>query len=148
MPLIIPYVADKRNHNKIDFIRIKILCEGGRKLWDEELNRDDIAEILTDSGLNGVVFRGEVGAGATTTARLFYKVQDNSNIEEYLDLPDDSDDLCWRTYYLALRKSSEDTSQKYYFYLPCPDNEKLGEVFINDLFKYILKVEFNIDIGT
>jgi hypothetical protein len=142
--MIIPYSAKKRFHTEQDeclFIQLKILCEGGKIFWNEDIDRPTVEEILVESEFQNIVYRG---ADAFQGAH-FYKVEPNESIPDYMELSDGNMDLCWRTFYLVLKKSCAD-SNKFFFYLPCPMNPYMGVESVENIFKYILKVEFDIDI--
>lgn len=141
--MIIPYSAKKRFHAEQDeclLVQLKILCEGGKIFWNEDIDRSSVEEILADSEFQNIVYRG-----ADVNGSHFYKVEPNESVVDYRELSDGNMDLCWRTFYLVLKKSCAN-SNKFFFYLPCPMNLYMGVESVEDIFKYILKVEFDIDI--
>ncbi|NBR61406.1 MAG: hypothetical protein EBT86_07110 [Actinobacteria bacterium] len=141
--MIIPYTIQKKEHDECLFIRIKILCEGGKIFWNEEIDQQTVKEILSESEFQNIIFRG--GLTKTLPKTQFFKIDENPSIPDYKELPNDNMDLCWRTFYLILKKSCENPSN-YFFYLPCPTYTYMGVDFIENIFQYILKVEFDINI--
>ena len=138
--MIIPFSVQKVLCNDCLFVRLKILCEGGRKFWDENIDNLAIREILSESDFDKIEFKG-----VDKNNNMFYMINDNKTISDWLELTPQNTDLCWRTFFSVLKTSATD-NEKYFFYLPFPSCSIMGVNSIEDIFKYILKVEYNIDI--
>lgn len=158
--LILPYSVKRQQINGNLFIQIRILVEGGYKIWSDDL--DSAREILNDCGLEiykiKCIEQSAKLEGSSDSSLHLYEVNYDSSIEEYSALPENSTDLCWRTFYVVLKKSehtggnsnnsdnSDNSNNIYYHYLPVPDTVFLDSILLKNLFEYILKLSYNIII--
>lgn len=139
---IIPYTIQKRDYSDNIFIKIRILCEGGRTIWTESRSElDNIGDLFVDFELKLIKQFNPIN-----TSLFLYEVSDNDIIQSWTELPHNSTDLCWRNYILILHKSENEQENAYFHYLPCPNSLYLDEIKLSEIFEYILKVSYNIII--
>lgn len=156
--LILPYSVKKRQIGENIFIQVRVFTEGGFKIWTDEL--ESALDVLRDCGLtiyktavfeNPSYVPGATGTTATPELHL-YEVSDDDSIEEYLEIAENSYDLCWRTFYLVLQKSKQSAANManmdniFFHYLPVPESQYFDSLQLKHLFEYILKLSYNIII--
>jgi hypothetical protein len=141
---LIPFIAILNEKNigtqKLIFSQVRILCEGGTKIWKEDLSIDIIINELKTAGL-------EVDKQVVDNDSIFFKIKSNKNIDSIeswrADNNCDSEQLYWRTFNFVLQ---QDYNKKYQYYTPVPNTIYLEPFTVIKLLNTILKVYQDIDI--
>jgi len=145
-PIIVPFVAgfsDEKNigGQKVYFCQIRFLCEGGTKLWQEDLNDDTIVQIIREAGL-------EILSKPNRQNKLILlQIKPTSNINSIESwVPNntyDPEQLYWRSFNFVIQLS---TNGKYMYQTPVPNYIYINPITVQQLLNTILKVCLDIDI--
>lgn len=139
---IVPFTIKKIESGENIFIKIRIISESGTSVWkeDKKLTLQEIEDILTE-------FELQIQKKTYSENIFFFQVSENNDIRDADEVMIKSDDLCWKTFYLVLRKSNildEICKESYFNYLPCPSSLLFGDLYLENLFKCILKLSYDI----
>lgn len=149
---IVPYVFSSfKKQNPTDslkeeiFCHIRILCEGGTKLWSEDISIEEISRVIKDCGLTCSLDSNKLSTCTMENDLLLFSIKPTIDVESIASwIPDSGttiDTLCWRGLNFVLSKHKDGI---YVFMTQVPANLEIHPYSVKKLLNTILKVELSI----
>jgi hypothetical protein len=156
---IIPFVAgfsDKKviGDQTLMFCQVRFLCEGGTKIWHENISTEDINQIIQDSELqierdvSSLVLSPQASPQASPSPTIFLQIKPTpeiNTIQSWTSIGNfQSDQLYWRAFNFVIQLSK--SGNRYQYYTPVPNDITINPFSVQQLLNTILKVCLDIDI--